>query len=150
MDPEQLQEHLYREEISVADTRKRALAYVIDDILISFVFMIIFWDAIMNSSGFVQTAEIINQAFWEIMMVKIVYHTFFVYQYGATVGKIVMKIRVLEIATLDTPGFMASLTRAIFRIISEIIFYFGFLMAFFDLNKQTLHDKVAKCVVADV
>lgn len=149
MKPEQIEQHLYREGIVVADNKKRIFAYAIDDILISSIFVIIFWNSIAAASGMTQTLAIINQAFFEIVIVKIVYHTFFIYQYGATLGKIVMKVRVLEVHSLDNPTFMASLTRAIFRIVSEVIFYLGFILAFFDKNKQTLHDKVAKCVVVD-
>ncbi|MGM0533729.1 MAG: RDD family protein [Campylobacterota bacterium] len=149
MNPQQIQERLYREGLQLADNKKRILAYAIDDILISLIFVVIFWNSISQASGYEQTIAIINEAFFEIMTVKILYHTFFVMQYGATIGKIIMKIRVLQVDTMDIPGFMPALTRAIFRIISEIIFYFGFLLAFFDPNKQTLHDKVAKCVVID-
>jgi uncharacterized RDD family membrane protein YckC len=149
MNPQQLQDRLYHEGLQVADNKKRILAYAIDDILISLIFVIIFWNSIASSSGYEQTVAVINEAFFEIMTVKVLYHTFFVMQYGATIGKIVMKIRVLQVDTMDIPGFMPALTRAIFRIVSEIIFYFGFLLAFFDPNKQTLHDKVAKCVVID-
>ena len=150
MNQEQLQEHLYREGIEVADTRKRVFSYAIDDFLISFIFVIIFWEAIAAAQNMVETMAIINSAFMQIVIVKILYHTFFIYQYGASLGKIAMKIRVLEVHTLDTPSFMAALTRAIFRVVSEVIFYLGFIIAFFDKNRQTLHDKVAKCVVVDV
>jgi uncharacterized RDD family membrane protein YckC len=149
MGSQELSDLLYKEDITIADNKKRIFSYAIDDILISIIFAIIFWNQIAQSESAVQTMAIVNQAFFEIVVVKILYHAFFVYQYGATIGKIVMKIRVLEVATLDTPSFMASLTRAIFRVVSEVIFYLGFVIAFFDLNKQTLHDKVAKSVVVD-
>jgi len=149
MGSQELSDLLYKEDITIADNKKRIFSYAIDDILISIIFAIIFWNQIAQSQSAVETMAIVNQAFFEIVVVKILYHAFFVYQYGATIGKIVMKIRVLEVATLDTPSFMASLTRAIFRVVSEVVFYLGFIIAFFDLNKQTLHDKVAKSVVVD-
>jgi uncharacterized RDD family membrane protein YckC len=149
MGSQELSDLLYKEDITIADNKKRIFSYAIDDILISIIFAIIFWNQIAQSQSAVETMAIVNQAFFEIVVVKILYHAFFVYQYGATIGKIVMKIRVLEVATLDTPSFMASLTRAIFRVVSEVVFYIGFIIAFFDLNKQTLHDKVAKSVVVD-
>lgn len=149
MSGEELSNHLYHEGITVADNKKRVFSYAIDDILISLIFVVIFWNQIAASESMVQTMAVVNQAFFEIVVVKVLYHAFFVYQYGATIGKIVMKVRVLETHTLDTPSFMASLTRAIFRVVSEVIFYIGFVIAFFDPNKQTLHDKIAKCVVVD-
>ena len=131
MNAQQLQERLYNEDLKTADNKKRILAYAIDDILISLIFVIIFWNSISQAAGYEQTVAIINQAFFEIITVKIIYHTFFVMQYGATIGKIIMKIRVIEIDTMDIPGFMPALTRAIFRIVSEVIFYFGFIFIYF-------------------
>jgi len=147
MNQEQLSEHLFREGVEVADNRKRILAYAIDDILISIIFTIIFWNQFLAASGILEIQNLLNQAFFSIVAVKVLYHTFFVYQYGATIGKIAMKIRVLEYMTMDKPTLLCAFTRAIFRVVSEVIFYFGFVIAFFDKNKQTLHDKVSKCVV---
>lgn len=149
MNQQELNDLLYKEQITLADNRKRIFSYAIDDILISLIFVIIFWNQIATSESVTQTMAIVNQAFFEIIIVKILYHAFFVFQYGATIGKIVMKIRVLEVHTLDTPTFMSSLTRGVFRVVSEVMFYLGFVIAFFDMNKQTLHDKIAKCVVVD-
>jgi uncharacterized RDD family membrane protein YckC len=68
----------------------------------------------------------------QYILMKIAYQTFFVMQYGATLGKLAMKIRVIDIKTLDNPNFAVSLNRAIFRIISEMIFYLGFTWAAMD------------------
>jgi len=64
---------------------------------------------------------------------KIIYQAFFVMQYGASLGKIAMKIRVIEIKTLDNPNVISSLNRAIFRVISEMLFYLGFLWGMIEL-----------------
>jgi len=39
--------------------------------------------------------------------------------------------------------------RASLRIVSEEIFYVGFIFAFFSPMAQTLHDKLSKCVVVN-
>ena len=82
-------------------------------------------------------------------MMKIVYQTFFVMQYGATLGKLAVKIKVIEIATLTNPNILSSLNRAIFRIVSEMLFYLGFLWGMMDPARQTWHDKTAKTLVVD-
>lgn len=150
MNQDQLHEHLYREGIEIADNRKRIFAYAIDDILISVIFAIIYWNQLSEALSMMEIQNVLNQAFLSIVTVKVLYHTFFVYQYGATIGKIIMKIRVLEYVTMDKPTLMCALTRAIFRVVSEVIFYLGFVLAFFDKNKQTLHDKISKCVIINV
>ena len=83
----------------------------------------------------------------DYIILKIIYQTFFVYQYGATLGKLAMKIKVIEIRTQSNPSFASSLNRAIFRIISEMFFYLGFLWGMMDPLKQTWHDKTAKTLV---
>jgi uncharacterized RDD family membrane protein YckC len=91
-----------------------------------------------------------NSFVLEYMFMKIVYQAFFVMQYGATIGKIIMKIRVIEIRTLTNPSVISSLNRAIFRVISEMFFYLGFLWGTFDKARQTWHDKTAKTLVVNV
>ncbi len=70
--------------------------------------------------------------------------------YGATVGKILLKIKVVSLDELDNPNLMSSFIRAVVRIISEFLLYLGFLWAFFDKARQAWHDKAAKTVVIDV
>ncbi len=141
---------LNREDIKLATTRNRALAFVIDDLIISLFMMAIFWDSIVNASSIEETIMVINQAFFEIMALKVIYHTFFIWKYGQTIGKIVVKIRVIQINTIDNPNLLISINRAIFRVVSEIFFYVGFILAFFDVYKQSLHDKTAKTLVINV
>lgn len=145
-----IEDILNREDINLATTKNRGLAFVIDDLLISLLMMAIFWDTIANSSSIEETIMLINQAFFEIMTIKVIYHTFFIWKYGQSVGKIVMKIRVIQIDTIDNPNLLTSLNRAIFRVVSEMFFYIGFILAFFDVNRQSLHDKTAKTLVINV
>lgn len=47
-------------------------------------------------------------------------------------------------------NFSAALLRATVRILSEFLFYIGFVWALFDPYKQTWQDKVAKTLVVNV
>jgi uncharacterized RDD family membrane protein YckC len=67
--------------------------------------------------------------------------------YGATLGKIAMKIRVISTADLENPSLILSLSRAAFRIISESIFYLGFIWAYLNPKRETWHDRVANTLV---
>ena len=84
------------------------------------------------------------------MVIKIGYQAFFTMQYGASLGKLLMKIRVIDIKTLDNPNVLVSLNRAIFRVVSEMFFYLGFLWGMLDKSKQTWHDRTAKTMVVNV
>jgi uncharacterized RDD family membrane protein YckC len=61
-----------------------------------------------------------------------------------------MKIRVIDIQNLSNPNVLVALNRAIFRIISEMLFYLGFLWGMMDPNRQTWHDKTARTLVVNV
>ena len=86
----------------------------------------------------------------EYMMMKIFYQAFFTMKYGASIGKIIMKIRVIEIDTLQYPNVLSSLNRAIFRVISEMMFYLGFLWGMLNPTRQSWHDKTSKTLVVNV
>jgi len=107
------------------------------------------WESFANATNMEEIIILTNNFVLEYMLMKIIYQAFFVMQYGATLGKMAAKIRVIEIATLSNPNVLVSLNRAIFRVISEMFFYFGFLWGMFDPLRQTLHDKTAKTLVID-
>jgi uncharacterized RDD family membrane protein YckC len=131
----------------LASIKKRVLAYAIDDILISTIFIIILWEQIRSSTSVDEVAVLLNSMWLFMVTTQIVYHAFFVWQYGATIGKIAMKIEVIELQSGIKPRFSVALNRAIFRIVSGMIFYLGFVWAFFDPKRQTLHDKTASTLV---
>jgi len=146
---EDLERTLHREGLKLATVQKRAIAFTIDEILLSLLLIVAMWDSF---SGVETTQEMIlltNYYLFEYMLIKILYQTFFVMQYGATLGKLVMNIRVIDAVTLDNPSFSAALNRAIFRVISEMFFYLGFLWGMMDPMRQTWHDKTAKTLVVN-
>ena len=145
--------------LPIASSQRRITAFVIDDIVVSSFFIIIFYtqltELFSNISVIDETAlESINifisKNILVVLSIKLIYHTVLVWQNGMTLGKYLMKIRVIELETGHTPSLQRSFLRASVRIPSELLFYLGFLMAFFVPLKQTLHDKLSNCVVIDV
>ena len=146
---EEIENLLNREQFNLASIQKRSLAFFIDEMLLSFIFIAIIWNYFVQAAGIEQIIALTNSFVLEYMAVKIVYQTLFVYMYGASLGKIVAKIRVVEIDNLDNPRFFVSFNRAVFRIISETIFYMGFLWGMLTPSRQTWHDLTAKTLVID-
>lgn len=146
---EEIEKLLHREDITLADVKKRALAFFIDEMLLSFLLVFALWDTFAKAVDIEQLIALTNSFVLEYMVMKIIYQTFFVYQYGATLGKLALKIKVIEIRTLQNPGLASALNRAIFRIISEMLFYLGFLWGMMDPARQTWHDKTAKTLVVN-
>jgi len=146
---EEIIERFEREDITLASIKKRAFAYIIDEILISVLFMIIYFGQIPKDASYEETIILLNGLFTYIILLKIIYQTFFVWAYGATPGKMLAKIRVISTVDLGNPNILYSLNRALIRIVSESLFYIGFLWALTNPKKETWHDKVAKTLVID-
>ena len=147
---EEIEDLLHREELTLADTKRRALAFFIDEILLSFLLMFALWDSFANAKDMESIISLTNTFVFEYMIMKILYQTFFVTIYGATLGKIAMKISVVEIRSMSNPTLICAFNRAIFRIISEMLFYLGFLWGVFDPIRQAWHDKTAQTLVVNV
>ncbi|MGZ8548526.1 MAG: RDD family protein [Sulfuricurvum sp.] len=140
---------IVREKLHLASIRSRVAAFGIDELLLSVILFAILWDSISIAKSVEEMILVINTFILEYMAIKILYQTFFTMQYGATLGKIVMKIRVIEVKTLANPGFLSAFNRSVFRIVSEILFYLGFAWAFFDPYRRTWHDLSARTLVID-
>ncbi|ARU47888.1 RDD family protein [Sulfurospirillum diekertiae] len=147
MTNEELIEKFESENITLAPLQKRGLAYLIDEILISVLFSLIYLDQMPENVTTEELLNTINSLFVYVVVLKVIYQTFFVWMYGATLGKIAMKIRVISTADLENPSLVLSLSRAVFRIISESIFYLGFIWAYLNPKRETWHDRVANTLV---
>lgn len=126
----------------------RFVAFSIDEILVSILFSIfgglLFLagsaSGLASSDGNGSLALLI-QIFWQLL--NIVYYVFFTGYCGQTPGKMALRIKVIR-----CDGTPLSYPRAAFReipakFISGIIFCIGYLMAAFDQQKQSLHDRMA-------
>lgn len=150
MNPIEIESKLHHEQIELSSINKRAFAYAIDEIIISLLFAVIVWDQLKV----IKTPEAMmaysSSLFVYIMSAKIIYQTVFVYMYGASLGKLLMKIRVVEVDYLGLPTLKQAILRAIMRVIGEMVFYFGYIVAFFSPIRVTWHDRVATTLVVDV
>jgi len=136
--------------LQLASFSSRITAFIIDDLLISLVFVLLFWDQITSSDGqLINMLIIISEHVMQVLLLKFAYQSFFVWYYGATIGKIVTKIRVIDYNHFGRVTLTTSLVRSITRIFSEYIVYVGFIIGFFTDGKQTLHDKIAKTLVVN-
>jgi uncharacterized RDD family membrane protein YckC len=137
--------------LQLASMRSRALGYVIDDFLVTIIIMMIFWEDIisvshdMNALMYLLKAELA----FPLIILKIIYQTFFVWYYGATIGKIVVKIRVIDANKWGRVSIISSFLRAVGRIFSEMFFYIGFLIGFFNNGRKTFHDITGRTLVVN-
>ncbi|SFV65657.1 hypothetical protein MNB_SV-12-221 [hydrothermal vent metagenome] len=137
-------------EYQIATKGKRSVAFLIDSFVITLFLIAIYtkqWIVAVNSEDF--TIFFTNDKFLVISLLGFIYHALFVWQNGMTLGKMLMKIRVIEIDTASTPSLTTALLRSGFRIISDNSIMLGYIWAFFSPICQSLHDRMAKTVVVD-
>ena len=137
--------------LQLASMRSRALGYVIDDLLVTVIIMAIFWENILAVSHDMNAMMLLMKTdlVMPLLMLKIIYHTFFVWYYGATIGKIIVKIRVIDANSWGRVSMFSSFLRAVGRIFSEMFFYVGFLIGFFNDGRRTFHDITGKSLVVN-
>lgn len=138
--------------LQLASMRSRAFAFVIDDLLVTAIIMIIFWESIVALSSDMEAMMFLMKTdlVMPLIALKVTYHTFFVWYYGATVGKIIAKIRVIDVNSWGRVSLFSSFLRSIGRIFSEMFFYAGFLIGFFNEGRKTFHDITGKTLVVNV
>jgi len=147
---EEIQRRLQRERLTLASINRRSVAFFLDELIISILFYFIFADKFARAESIEVMIALINMLFLQVILLKVIYHTFFVWMYGATPGKMLLKIKIVSVEDFEKPNAMNSFIRAVVRIISEMLFYLGFLWAIFDSVNQAWHDKAAKTVVINV
>ena len=137
--------------LQLASMRSRAVAYMIDDFLVTIIVMIAFWQNIVTLSNDPDAMMefIKNDLVLPLIILKIIYQTFFVWYYGATIGKIVAKIRVIDANELSRVSVFNSFLRAVGRIVSEMFFYIGFIIGFLNNGRKTFHDITGKTLVVN-
>ena len=137
--------------LQLASMRSRALAYVIDDLLVTLIIVMIFWESISAMSQDMDAMVYLLQTklVTPLIILKIIYHTFFVWYFGATIGKIVVKIRVIDANDWGRISIFSSFLRAVGRIFSEMFFYIGFLIGFLNDGRKTFHDITGKTLVVN-
>ena len=149
IDDEALLAKLEHEKLTLATINRRAMAMFIDEMLISLLFFFIISDKVAALKTPEAIVAYTQSLMLYVLLIKILYQALFVGLYGATLGKMAMKIRVVDRDYLDIPAWGPSTIRAVMRVVSEILFYFGFVVALFSPLRITWHDKFAKTLVVD-
>ena len=79
-------------------------------------------------------------------LIGLAYSVWMLGMYGATIGKMVMKIKVTK-ENGSKLSYSDAGVRELSKILSALIFALGYLWMIWDAKKQTWHDHIAKTVV---
>lgn len=136
--------------LELASTNRRLLAFLIDDMLMTLLVYFVFWDNIAPKSDDLEAMLFaMNSLLVPILVVKFIYQTLFVWYYGASIGKIITKIKVIDYNNFGRVSLFTSIIRSFGRLASEMFFYIGFIIAFLTEGRQTFHDKIGKTLVVN-
>lgn len=144
-----LLDKLNRENLQIASFKNRALAYIVDNIVLCFIVFIIFYDQFSNAKTQVEVVNILTNFSFGFILLQISYHTIFTYLYGASLGKMLFKILIVDDEFLDKPNFTKSLLRSTIRQVSDMAFMLGFAWALSNVYCKTWEDYVSGTIVID-
>jgi uncharacterized RDD family membrane protein YckC len=80
------------------------------------------------------------------MAIGFAYYTWMHFRYGQTIGKMFLKIKVIDEATAGPLTLKQSMGRYVAHIASALPFAAGYIMAAFNSKKKALHDTIAGTV----
>ncbi|MBN2722333.1 MAG: RDD family protein [Campylobacterales bacterium] len=135
--------------MNIAPIKKRIASFIIDDLILSILIFVIFYNQLSALADMEALSQFMNNNFFIIASVKLLYHWVLVWQNGMTVGNFVLKIRVVDEDNGMLLMWHKALLRSFIRLFSEAAFYIGFLVAFLSPKVQTMHDKFSNAVVVD-
>ncbi|MGX3097776.1 RDD family protein [Helicobacter sp. 23-1046] len=151
---EKIQKLLERENLELAPLNVRFLAYLFDCFLVLFVCVIALWSsfsAVFNEEDLQNAIALLKTALWRIALLYTLaffcYEVLLVSLYGATLGKMILKIRIVSVEFVDKPSIARAVVRAFCKCLGAIFLYVGFIMAFDGQFNRALHDKVSKTLV---
>ncbi|PAF41816.1 RDD family protein [Helicobacter sp. 11S03491-1] len=145
---DKIEEMLYREDLSIALFSHRVGAFLIDILVISFLVVGFCLNFLSLPSETVE-AEIffIQKIIFLIFIFSFVYEVLFMKLFGATFGKIIFRLKVVLIQTLDKPNFKVILQRCFIKVIEQMMCCVLFVFALDDKFLRTFHDRFNKTIV---
>lgn len=147
MTQEELTEKFQRENLTLAPILSRIAAFIIDRFILSFLLFLVYFQQFEQAITIEQKIIFSNTLAQPLILLIIIYQSFFVWMYGATPGKMLLKIKVVNVDLLDNPNITMSFLRACIRTFSEFILYLGFFWAFLNPARETWHDKFSRTLV---
>jgi uncharacterized RDD family membrane protein YckC len=140
-----------------ASIGSRFLAILIDGFIMVFAMgIVIFVPFLLVASWVVSPGKTVGDQSWVMVLMMILvyglpplYEIIFIGKYGATPGKMAMKIKVVR-PDGGRISYARSTGRYFAKILSGMILYIGYLMAFWDDEKCALHDRICQTRVVKV
>jgi uncharacterized RDD family membrane protein YckC len=132
---------------------RRAIAYLIDNFAINALASIFFIGstALTMEDDLDFASLLVSLVFYQVafVIISLFYFTFFHAARGQTIGKWIMRLKVVTVSGEPLTAGVAFL-RWVGYFISTVVFFLGFIWIIFDWRKQGWHDKIAGTCVVEV
>lgn len=144
--------------IQLAPIFKRTVAFVIDNLLLGFLLSFILNDQMQellksgqNLEEMVATLQQSALFFVLALGLWVLYEIFFVVRFGGTIGKVIMKIKIIDTQSLASPTISKAVRRTLLKVVcfTSILLLFAFLVLVFNSKRQALHDIFARTAVVE-
>lgn len=143
-----IEEIIYREGLRIAPIGKRVLAYLIDEILVALLSFLVFMITIKTSSFYnTNYLDLLILILFIWLVVRGCYYFIFGLLCGSSVGKILTRIRIIMVDTLDRPDFFSSLIRVFAKELGTFFLFSTYFFVFDNVFIRTLHDRIARTIV---
>lgn len=126
-------------EVIYGDMHNRTFAALIDIILLLPIILVL--PTLLLSDADAQKQTIIINSYQFIVIG--IYNIYFTHKCGATPGKVIVGLKVVDIITNDK----LTLSQCVIRYLAYVTFPLGMLFGSFRRNKRTWHDHIADTVV---
>lgn len=133
----------------ISSKAKRFFAAFIDEILLSLIFYISFFEQLQNKNIKELVELFATHYIGYYSLLQILYQTLFVWIYGGSIGKIILKIKCVNLIG-QKPTLYESMIRSVTRFCGMyFLFYINFIWAYFDKLNRTLQDIISGVLVVE-
>ena len=143
--------------LSLATKFSRFLAYIVDNVIVSFlmlgpvgILLSLGIDPTDTTEGPIETSDVILTAVIVIVsyLLPLIYYVISEGKYGKTIGKKLLKIKVVKTDGTKI-GILRALGRNLLKGVSAAFLLLPFLMIFFTKKRQTMHDKLCNTIIVN-
>lgn len=140
------------EQLEYASFFLRLLSMLINSTIFSFItFIFILGGLFFAIESFDKFLDVLldNESLFifTTFVVVIFGESYFLVIYGATPGKMILKLKVLDMQTGEQLSFIQAIIRSIFWYLSYFVFGLGFVWIWIDSRNRSWHDMIAGSVV---
>lgn len=141
--PTRHENHFHTEAAKPAGFTRRTIAYMIDAVIIVFLFQFFLlagkMGTLLSSGEGIGLSGLGGTLFSSLLFITIGYFTFFHTHCGQTPAKMIMRIKVVT-GDLETPSPLKAFIRTLGYFVSGLFFGLGFFITIFESKKRALHD----------